>query len=215
MKKNKCSRNYFMLELAINGLMMRVFALLLISLFTLPTCLLASDLPIALPIREQGTGLSSVTLPQESRTDTQINEFGTEPFQETRQTDLPIDINAIGRGEQPNIILSLRFFDLNLFSANSRRINEAIAEQLRLNREALESGLFESFEAVRLMYEAEQIAYTAASLNLFAKPASFGSIGQVEVNDEISIWITVSVLAVCAVFGYIAARAVVSKKEGR
>jgi len=130
-------------------------------------------------------------------------------------THLPIDISAIRHGEQPNITLSLRFFDLDLFSTNSQRINEAMAEQLRLNRKRLGDSLFESFETVRIMDVNEQVAYIALNMGLFTEPASFGRIGQADIADEIPIWVIILLLPVCAVLGYVIARAVGLKSEGK
>ena len=170
----------------------------LLMIIMLPIDVLASDLPISLPVEVQ----SETNLPSE------VSE-------EAHHTHLPIDITAIGRTEQPEIILSLRFFELDLFSANSQRINEAMAEQIRLSRLALEYNLFETFEAVRVVDINEQIAYAAAGLNLFAEPVSFGRIGQVEADEEIPLWITILVLSVCAILGFVIARAVLSKKEDK
>jgi len=147
-----------------------------------------------------GEGANEVILPSEMQ-------------ETTHETNLPIDIAAIGRGEQAHITLSLRFIDFDLFSANSHRINEAMSEQLRLSRSTLEDGLFESFEVTQALDINEQVAHYAVNLNLFAEPASFGRIGQVDIGDEIPLWIIISVLSVCAVLGYIIARAVVSKKK--
>ena len=133
---------------------------------------------------------------------------------DTANTHLPIDITAIGRGEQVDIMLSLRFFDLDLFSANSRRINEAMIEQIRLNREAIGSELFESFEMVRVVDINEQVAIAATSMGLFTEPVSFGRVGQVEAEDEIPLWVIIAVLPICAILGFVIARTVISKKEG-
>jgi len=132
----------------------------------------------------------------------------------TNQNHLPIDITAIGRGEQVDITLSLRFFDLDLFSANSRRINEAIVEQMYLNRASLGSDLFETSMMVQAIDINEQVANAAVNLNLFSEPVSFGRIGQVDAGDEIPLWVIISVLSSCAVLGFVVARAVLVKKEG-
>ena len=179
--------------------------------------------PRLLPAETQKTESSPESLPESPITQevsqpsdpTQYTSYTPYYTPYTQYTHLPIDITAIGRGEQPEIILSLRFFELDLFSANSQRINEAIAEQIRLNRLVLEYNLFETFESVRVVDINEQIAYAAAGLNLFAEPVSFGRIGQVETDDEIPLWITITVLSVCAVLGFVIARAVLLRKEDK
>jgi len=132
---------------------------------------------------------------------------------DTTNTHLPIDITAIGRTEHTDITLSIRFFDLDLFSINSRRINEAMAEQIRLSREALGSELFESFEIVRAVDINEQVAIAATSMGLFTEPVSFGRVGQVDTGDEIPLWVFAAMLPICAILGFVIARAVVSKKK--
>jgi hypothetical protein len=136
------------------------------------------------------------------------------PF-EVFAADLPIDINAIGHGEQTESAISLRFFEFDLFSENPRRINETMAEHLSFSRMSLEEGLFEAFEVAMAVDINEQISQAAISLNLFAEPVSFGRIGQGEVGDEIPLWVIVLVLVVCAVLGYVIARMVVSRKESK
>ena len=188
---------------------------LLLLIIILPKDISASDLPIVLPAGTQ----SEIGMPSELSEISEEAQQANPSFELSEETPhthhLPIDINAIGRGEQPEIILSLRFFELDLFSANSRRINEAIAEQMRLNREALEGNLFESFELALIADINEQIAYAAAGLNLFAEPVSFGRIGQIDADDEIPLWIIISVLLVCAVLGFVIPRVVLSRKEDK
>jgi hypothetical protein len=131
----------------------------------------------------------------------------------TDSTDLPIDITAIGRGERTEALVSLRFFEMDLFSAHSQAVNDAMARQMYYNRLMMNSGLFHSFEGLRAIDINERTAYAAANLNLFAQPVSFRSIGQTDMDDAIPIWVIVSVMAVCAVLGYVFARMFVAAKE--
>jgi hypothetical protein len=130
-------------------------------------------------------------------------------------TDLPIDITAIGRGGRTEALVSVRFFEMDLFSTNSQMVNEAMARQMYLSRLAMNDSLFDSFEGLRVVDINERTAYAAANLNLFAQPASFRSIGQVDTDDTIPIWVIVSVMAVCVVLGYVFARMFAAKKEGK
>ena len=131
---------------------------------------------------------------------------------QTSPTDLPIDITAIGRGEQAEIILSLRFFDLDLFSANSQRLNEAIAKRQRINQAMLEESMFVVFEVPQIMDADERTVYAANNLNLFAQPANFGRIGQTQVNDEIPLWLIITILSLCAALGIVLAKVFVQRK---
>jgi len=128
---------------------------------------------------------------------------------------LPIDITAIGRTMHQGIALSPRFFELDLFSENSRIVNETIIEQVRLNREAIKESLFETFEAVRVIDIDEQIYHATLNLGLFAEPMRFIQMTQQEQSEEIPLWIIILVLAPCAALGYSLARAVLLKKGGK
>jgi len=129
--------------------------------------------------------------------------------------DLPIDITAIGRGQPPQSTLSLSFFEANLFSATSRRVNEAMVEQFYRSRMEIGGSLFGMVGTFQIADANEQTAYAAANLNLFAEPASFRRMDQADEGSGIPIWVVLVVLPVCAVLGYVLARNVVTKKEGK
>ena len=185
--KKKFNRKYF--QLNFKYILLIILLLFVFLLLATPTEITASDLSI---VATQAT-------PQ--------IESQTQP----RPTDLPIDINAIGRGEQPEIILSLRFFDLDLFSANSQVLNNAMVERHLLNQEIITGDLFSSFEAFRTIDVDELTAYAAGNLNLFSNPANFGRIGQTEQGSEIPIWIIAAILLICAALGLVVANIFVRK----
>ena len=137
----------------------------------------------------------------------------SETIIETRDTDLPINIDAIGRGEQVDITLSLRFFDLDLFSDNSQRINEAMARNRYLNWTALGSGLFNVFEVARETDLSKQVALTASNLELFSEPMAVRTLGHALPSEEIPILAIVLVLVAFAVAGIVAAKVFVSKSN--
>jgi len=138
--------------------------------------------------------------------------LSTETTTETRNTDLPIDITAIGRGEQVDVTLSLRFFDLDLFSTNSRRINEAMVRHRYLNWAALSADLFEAFEVTRETDLSHHTAYMASNLELFSQPMIVRNLGQAPQEDEIPPWMVIAVLIVFVGLGVFAARAIITRK---
>ena len=147
-------------------------------------------------------------------TTSQTSHPTTETTTQTQSTDLPIDISAIGRGEQTDITLSLRFFDLDLFSENSQRVNQAMAWYRYLNWASLGANLFETFETTREQNPDQQTAYMASNLELFAQPTTFRTLGQNQTapEDEIPVLIVVLVLFVFAGLGFVLARVFVSRK---
>ena len=141
------------------------------------------------------------------------SELPDEIVIETRETDLPIDITAIGRGEQVDITLSLRFFDLDLFSANSQRINEAMVRHRHLNWVALGADLFEVFEATRETDLSYQTAYIASNLELFSQPMTVRTLGQTPLEDEVPVLAVVVILVTFIALGLIVAKFVVGRKS--
>jgi len=141
------------------------------------------------------------------------SELPDEVVIETRETDLPIDITAIGRGEQVDITLSLRFFDLDLFSANSQRINEAMVRHRYLNWVALGADLFEVFEASRETDLSYQTAYIASNLELFSQPMAVRTLGQAPSEDEIPVLAVVVILITFVALGLIVAKFVVGRES--
>jgi len=147
--------------------------------------------------------------------DYNVVEQGSPPNDEpnNQASDLPIDIAAIGRTVQPGVVLSLRFFELDLFSENSQRVNNAISEQLQFNRATMEDGLFQDFDAIRVVDVNAQIFNTTQNLHLFVEPTNFRGTVHAEHNDAISVWIIVSVMLSFAVLGYFIARVIILKGE--
>ena len=141
------------------------------------------------------------------------SELTQEIVIETRDTDLPIDIAAIRRAEQVDIMLSLRFFDLGLFSSDSQAVHEAMARQRHLNFASLGSDLFETFEVLRETDLSHQTAYTASALELFSNPVTVRSLGQASTEDGIPTLAVAGVLAVFTALGFVLARMIIGKRS--
>ena len=134
---------------------------------------------------------------------------------QTNETNLPIHIDAIGRTISPSIALSLRFFELDLFSENSQRINIAMDRQWQANRDLASTSLFDVFEIDRAIDVDQQVFYATQSLNLFSQPISVRQIGQAEQSDAIPLWIIGLVLFFCAFLGFFLARGVLGMKGAK
>jgi flagellar basal body-associated protein FliL len=125
-------------------------------------------------------------------------------------SDLPIDINAIGRQDNTNTRITMRF-STHLFTADSQRANDALAEQIN-RRQQTANDLFQVVPVGDTVDIYAQIAYKASSLGLFSTPATFNHINMPAPEEPLSIWIIVVVLAACALGGFIWAFTVKSKK---
>jgi len=127
-----------------------------------------------------------------------------------RITDLPIDINAIGR--QDSTAAPVTRFGTSLFTEDSVQINNALAQQVR-HRQETSAQLFDIVSAEYVIEPLEQIADSAGRLALFSTPTDFSHINAPAQETPISIWVIVLVLAVCAVGGFILAVALRAKKK--
>ncbi|MCL1788602.1 MAG: hypothetical protein FWG38_11500 [Defluviitaleaceae bacterium] len=124
--------------------------------------------------------------------------------------DLPIDINAIGRQDNANLRITMRF-NTHLFTADSQRANDALAQQIE-RRQQTANYLFQTLPADDTVDIYAQIAYTASSFGLFSTPPTFNHINMPAPEEPLSIWIIVVVLAACALGGFIWALMAKSKK---
>ena len=128
--------------------------------------------------------------------------------------DLPIDITAIGRQEVRDGLITVRI-GANLFTEDSRRVNEALAEQIR-QRQATAQYLFTSISEA---YEVEphmQIINSAINSALFTQPSSFSNINlPPDDTSSISMWLVIPIIALCAVSGFIWALISSKKKKGQ
>jgi len=125
--------------------------------------------------------------------------------------DLPIDITAINRQEAPEGQLTVRVGG-NLFTRDSMRVNEALAEQL-IRRQAIASYLFSE---VPITLETEphiNIINAAYNSALFSQPVSFTNITLPQPDTPISIWIVVPIIGLCAIGGFIWALVSGAKKK--
>ena len=115
--------------------------------------------------------------------------------------DLPIDINAIGRQDNTNSRITLRF-NTHLFTPDAQRVNEALAEQIN-RRQQTANDLFSTVSFDYSVNVYAQIAYTAGSMGLFVTPADFRHINTPTSQEPLSNWIIVAVLVACAIGGFI------------
>jgi len=128
-------------------------------------------------------------------------------------TDLPIDIDAIGEmGDEGRDAVTPRF-GVDLFSETADEVNTALEEQFEARREASVSGLFSIPTGEPMLGLEEQIIRTADESALFASPMRFGRAGPaVTETAEIPTWVSIVVLAICAVGGFLLARAMMQRK---
>ena len=127
--------------------------------------------------------------------------------------DLPIDISAIGRQDIQEGQITTRV-GANLFTTDSERVNEALAEQIR-QRQAIASYLFTYVSPNHEVDPHIQIVNAANNAALFTQPVFFTSATQPQNADTIPLWIFVSIIAVCAIVGFIWALISISKKKGQ
>ena len=124
--------------------------------------------------------------------------------------DLPIDINAINRQGNQERQITTRI-GANLFTRDSQRINEALAELIYI-RQGIASYLFTE---VAPLYETELNAQImSAAQNLFSQPANFSNIHPPPLEEQMSMWIVVPIVALGATAGFIWAIVSKAKKKG-
>ena len=125
--------------------------------------------------------------------------------------DLPIDITAIGRQETPEGQLTVRVGN-NLFTRDSMRVNEALAEQI-IRRQALTSYLFsEAFIAAESELHVN-ILNAAYNWALFSQPVIFTNTPLPQPDTSIPMWVIVLIIALCATGGFIWALLSGAKKK--
>ena len=126
--------------------------------------------------------------------------------------DLPIDISAVGR--QPvGLNHPTARIGANLFNADSQRVNELLAEQIR-NRQASTNYLFAAVPTNDEVNPHLHMINTAEEMALFNQPV-FLNFNMPEYEEPIPMWVTVSILAVCAGIGFIWALVSMSKKSAK
>ena len=129
--------------------------------------------------------------------------------------DLPIDITAIGRQEARDGQIATRV-GANLFTADAQVVNNALAEQVR-RRQTSAQYLFASVPVNYVTEPTVQIMNAASGLALFSQPSNIGSISisHQNANQPISIWLIISLIAVCALGGFAWALIARAKKKGQ
>ncbi|MCL2425844.1 MAG: hypothetical protein FWD05_05860 [Oscillospiraceae bacterium] len=133
----------------------------------------------------------------------------------TLATDLPIDIDAIGRQNEERQDALTVLWGVDLFSETSdARVKARVARQER-EFEAAKELLFQDVQILTTT-DPHEALYAAATENnmLFATPIRVRTITVVEEDQGISLWITVPVIIICAGLGLlIALRAKAKRKE--
>jgi len=125
--------------------------------------------------------------------------------------DLPIDINAIG-GQETREGQATTRIGANLFTADSRRANDALATQI-YQRQSTAAYLFAD---VSEDYEVEpriQLINAAQNAALFSQPTNFSNVAQPQATDQLSMWFIIPIIALSAVGGLVWALSSRSKKK--
>jgi len=131
-------------------------------------------------------------------------------------SDLPIDIDAIGRqGEEQRYALTARW-GIDLFTETADAQLEANAENQAREFEKIEALLFQEEQTLDRVNPIDTLR-TAAEENdlLFLEPVQMRTVITVVEEDQgISLWITIPVIIVCAALGlFIAIRAKVKSAQ--
>jgi len=129
---------------------------------------------------------------------------------QTQAEDLPIDITAITRQETRETHITTRI-GASLFTSDAQLINQALAEQVN-RRQAVSCYLFASVLTIYEVNTSEQIAAAAYNVALFAQPSNFTSIMPPPQTEQLSIWVMLSVIAICVIGSFIGAMLYVKKK---
>lgn len=116
--------------------------------------------------------------------------------------DLPINIDAIGHQEGYGDAITTSF-KIDLFSANAKKVSEAIAEYEQRKREQTSSELFESVYVVQELDVNEQIIGAVSEIALFAQPVNYGSGTKANENTSIPTWLIILLFVICAAGGFI------------
>ena len=127
--------------------------------------------------------------------------------------DLPIDITAIGRQDGSDSQVTTRI-GANLFTGDAQRVNEALAEVIRIRQ----SAALYLFAEAQTTYEADpytQLKNTAHDLALFAQPANFSNVTLPQPVQQLSLWVIAPVMAIAAIGGFVWAMVSKSKKKER
>jgi len=129
--------------------------------------------------------------------------------------DVDIDIEIIGQiGLHRRGALTPRWMGVDLFSPSAERINEALNRQAQVQWDAAMDSLFEIEQIHQAVDVAGEVTFAASDSLLFATPVSFGSLGTIEEESSMPIWLIVLFLLTCAVGGFLIARAVIRKRGG-
>jgi len=131
---------------------------------------------------------------------------GTALAADSTSTDLPIDIDAIGRhGEEQRGVLTVRW-DIDIFSETSDAQIESNTERQALELYELKVQLFQEAHTLTRT-DPNEVLLEAATENelLFAEPVQFLSFTVPEDDPGISIWIIIPVIAACAGLGLLIA----------
>jgi len=124
--------------------------------------------------------------------------------------DLPIDIDAIGR-QTPTGRFTQRIGE-NLFTEDSQRINDALAERIQ-QRQDIAFTLFETVSFNEDVNPRDTVMAAASDLNLFSQTTTFTTFNTVQEDTEMPTWAIVAIIAVCAIVGFALALRSIAKKR--
>jgi len=139
--------------------------------------------------------------------------YAAEEYPSPQPTDLPIDINAIGQQNNIQHHFAVRF-GTDLFTADSARINEAQALQIR-NRQESVNYIFAAAPQEYYTPPQTQILNRANEMELFAAHVHVGSMLLPPQTEPMATWIIVLILAACAGAGFIFALILRARKRRR
>ena len=126
--------------------------------------------------------------------------------------DMPIDIDAIGQMDRTEHAVTTRA-GVDLFSEEATEINEVILSRRSAIRETTKDGLFYSDGNYYQVDRMTQLAEETVSLALFTDGVAFRESETRQVEQGIHPLLTLSVLILCSIVGFLIAKASLSKEE--
>ncbi|MCL1873209.1 MAG: hypothetical protein FWF85_03740 [Clostridiales bacterium] len=127
------------------------------------------------------------------------------PFAGTQATDLPIDIYSIGLQSGYDDAFTARY-NVDLFSANAQIVNDAMARQAQLKREAALAYLFETGDSKGTADAKQQISLEANSHTLFSRPVNYSAASKAIDPASMPVWLMILLFIACSGGGFIGAR---------
>ena len=128
--------------------------------------------------------------------------------------DLPIDADTIGTGRHESPFRVRH--NIDLFSESSQRLERSMVRQMQIEREALESGLFDVPQENQMVDFDLRVRDVTADYALFVEPVVFNRILRAEPEARsVPVWLIVFLFIFCAGSGFVLARVITQKREQR